>query len=121
MSDLWSKIKPVIAAGHRLQVTVRKEKRSKDQNALMWTLLEKVANQVEWYGEHLTADDWKNMLTASMKQQKTVPGINGGFVVLGASTSKMTKQELSDLVELIYAFGAEKGVSFAEQAEQQRA
>ena len=33
----------------------------------------------------------------------------------------MTKQELSDLVELIYAFGAEKGVSFAEQAEQQRA
>lgn len=33
-----------------------------------------------------------------------------GFVVLGQSTSKMGKREFSDLVELIYSFGAERNV-----------
>ena len=42
-----------------------------------------------------------------------VPGIDGGFVVLGKSTSRMTKSEMSDLQTLMEAFGAEKGVRFA--------
>ena len=37
-----------------------------------------------------------------------VPGMEGGFVVLGSKTSHMSKRELSDLIELIYAFGAEE-------------
>jgi hypothetical protein len=41
-----------------------------------------------------------------------VPGIDGGFVVLGKSTSKMTKAEMTELQELMAAFGAEQGVKF---------
>ena len=110
MGDLWQRIKPYIAAGHRLQVTVRKEKRSKDQNALLWKLLDTTAANVEWYGQRLTADDYKNLFTASLKQQRAIPGINGGFVVLGTSTSSMTKEEMSDLITLIQAFLAERGI-----------
>lgn len=50
------------------------------------------------------------MLTAGLKRQQVVPGIDGGFVVLGTSTRNMTKSEMGDLIELIYAFGAEHGV-----------
>lgn len=114
LSDLWAVVKPYLVAGHRLQVTVRKEKRSNEQNRLMWAALTDIANQVEWYGQKLTADDWKTMLTASLRKQRTVPGVDGGFVVLGLSTSKMTKEEMSELLELAMAFGADRGVKFNE-------
>lgn len=93
-------------------VTFAEPTRSLDQNALMWPLLDDLANQVEWYGNRLTADEWKDVLTAALRKEKVVPGINGGFVVLGQRTSKMGKREFSDLVELIYSFGAQQGVKF---------
>ena len=95
-------------------VEVKEPNRSLDQNALMWPLLQELSRQVEWYGQHLTDEEWKDVLSASLKKQKVVPGINGGFVVCGQRTSKMTKAEFSDLIELIYAFGAQHGVTFNE-------
>lgn len=95
-------------------VEIRKPKRTNEQNAKMWALLSEVAEQVEWYGQKLTPDDWKVILTASLRKQRAVPGVDGGFVVLGDRTSKMSKEELSELIELIYAFGAERGVNFGE-------
>lgn len=93
-------------------VTVSEPTRSLDQNALMWPLLDDIARQVEWYGNRLSADEWKDVFTAALRKEKVVPGINGGFVVLGQRTSKMSKREFSELVEMIYAFGAERGVRF---------
>lgn len=99
-------------SGQRLELTIRKQKRSLDQNAKLWACLTDISRQVDWYGEKLTPDDWKTMLTAILRKQKAVPGIDGGFVVLGMSTSKMTKEEMSELLELAMAFGADKGVVF---------
>lgn len=94
---------------------VRAPRRSTDQNALMWSLLSQVSKQVDWYGTHLSSEDWKDVLTASMRRTRVVPGIDvGTFVPLGMRTSQMTKQELSDLLELIMAFGAERNVRFRE-------
>lgn len=112
LSDLWAVVKPYLLAGHRLQVTVRKEKRTTEQNKKLWATLGEIARQVEWYGQKLTAEDWKHILSASLKQQRAVPGINGGFVVLGLSTKEMTKAEMSELLELAMAFGAEHNVIF---------
>ncbi|EME1833560.1 recombination protein NinB [Cronobacter sakazakii] len=53
-----------------------------------------------------------------LKGQRSAPGINGGFVVLGQSTSKMKVSEFSELLELIYAFGAERGVQWSEDAQE---
>jgi hypothetical protein len=93
-------------------VSIKAPTRSLEQNALMWSVLNDIARQVEWYGEKLTSEDWKTMLTASVKKQKTRPGIDGGFVVMGTSTSKMTISEMTELIELAYAFGADKGVKW---------
>jgi hypothetical protein len=61
----------------------------------------------------LKPEDWKHVFSASLKQQRAVPGLDGGFVVLGQSTSKMTVREMSDLMEIASAFGAERGVRFS--------
>jgi hypothetical protein len=88
--------------------------RNTAQNARLWALLTEISDQVDWHGQKLTKDEWKDVFTAGLKRQKVVPGLDGGFVVLGSSTSRMSKAELSDLMELISAFGAERGVEFAE-------
>lgn len=96
-------------------VEIKPATRTLDQNALLWPLLTELSEQVEWYGQKLTKDEWKSVMTAGLKRDKIVPGIDGGFVVLGMSTSKMDKRTFSELIELIYAFGAQHGVKFKEE------
>ncbi|MFI7843934.1 recombination protein NinB, partial [Acinetobacter baumannii] len=68
-----------------------------------------------WYGQKLKVEDWKNMFTASLRKASVVPGIDPGTVVpLGIHTSTMTIDEMSNMIELIYAFGAENNVTFKE-------
>ncbi len=104
--------KPWLMAGHRLVAEVRPEKRSDAQNRRLWAMLRDIAGQVDWYGQKLTDEEWKDVFTASLKRAKVVPGLDGGFVVCGQRTSKMTKAEMAELQELMEAFGAEKGVRF---------
>lgn len=94
--------------------TIKPATRSLEQNALLWPLLQEVSRQVDWYGQKLTDEEWKDVFTASLKKQKAVPGIEGGFVVCGQRTSTMSKANFSELVELIHAFGAQHGVTFAQ-------
>ena len=54
----------------------------------------------------------EDVLTAALKKQKIVPGIEGGFVVIGARTSKMTVAEMNEVIELSTMFGAQQGVKF---------
>lgn len=95
-------------------VEIKPRTRSIDQNARLWAMLGDVSRQVEWYGQRLSPEDWKHVFTASLRKQRAVPGIDGGFVVLGQSTSKMTVREMSELIELMHAFGAEQGVQWSE-------
>jgi hypothetical protein len=78
----------------------------------MWANLEDIAQQVVWYGQKLDKQEWKDVLTAGLKKQKIVPGIEGGFVVIGARTSKMTVAEMNELIELATMFGTQQGVKF---------
>lgn len=97
-------------------VTLAEPKRSTQANAAMWAMLTDVSRQVEWYGKKLEPTDWKHIFSAALKKQRVVPGLDGGFVLLGQSTSAMSKSEFSDLLELIAAFGSERGVQWSEPA-----
>ena len=97
-------------AGTRLEL--KAARRSIDQNSLMWQRLTEIAHQVDWYGQKLTAEDWKDVLSASLRKARVVPGIDGGFVPLGMRTSDMSKAEMAELLTLMEAFGAERGVTF---------
>jgi hypothetical protein len=99
-------------APEQTRITFARSKRTLPQNDRMWAMLTEVSAQVDWYGERLTPDDWKTVFTAALRKERVVPGINGGFVVLGQRTSDMSKDELSDLMELISAFASARGVKF---------
>ena len=111
--EAWPKIKEQLQAGKKINLEIKQVTRSLEQNARLWAMLDEISEQVDWYGRKLTAEEWKHVFTAALKKQDVVPGIDGGFVVLGISTSKMTKAEMSDLQTLMEAFGAEKGVRFS--------
>lgn len=106
-------VKPLTLAGHKGVLSFKRQTRSTQQNSRMWAMLQDVADQVEWHGRKLSKEDWKHVFSASLKRQDAVPGIDGGFVVLGQSTSKMTVGEMGDLMTLMEAFGAEYGVKFS--------
>ena len=57
---------------------------------------------------------WKDVFSAALKKQKVVPGLDGGFVVCGQRTSQMGKREFADMIDLMCAFGAERGVIWSE-------
>lgn len=111
---LWTEVKHNLESGVELEVEVRKPKRSTPQNRRMWAMLGEIAGQVDWYGQRLSDEDWKHVFTAALKKQRTVPGIDGGFCVLGTSTSDMSIGDMSELMTLMEAFGAERGVEFSE-------
>jgi hypothetical protein len=110
LGDMWSWIKAQTMAGNKVQLEAKTETRTIKQNSMMWSCLTDLSKQIDWYGQKLSPDDWKHVLTASLRKQRAVPGIDGGFVVIGLSTSKMTIPEMIEMVDLCHAFGADKGV-----------
>ena len=109
---IWPLLKSMLMAGQRVVIEIKPETRTLAQNARLWAMLTDVSKQVNWYGRKLSKEEWKHVFTASLSKQDVVPGIDGGFVVLGKSTSKMTKPEMIELQDLIEAFGAQQGVRF---------
>ena len=114
----WSKHAP-----YGMRIEFKTTKRSLPQNDRMWAMLTDVSQQVQWHGLKLSPDDWKLLFLDSLKRElRMVPNLDGnGFVNLGRSSSDLSKQEMSDLMELIAAFGASKGVVFKEDAREPKA
>jgi len=105
----------VMLAPDGFVVEIKPPTRSLEQNARLWSMLNEIAAQVEWYGRKLDSESWKHIFSSSLRKMDVVPNLDGtGFVALGLSTSKMSKRELSDLMELISAFGAEHNVKFSD-------
>jgi hypothetical protein len=116
--DRDNAIKAICAAPNGSRVEVKGEKRSLPQNDRMWAMLTDISRQLTWHGMRLTPDDWKLMMLDGLKRElRIVPNIDGtGFVNLGRSSSKLDKQEFTDLIELIAMFGAKHGVVFGDEA-----
>lgn len=114
-AGLWLAVKSLLMAGHRVEVVAKTETRSSAQNRRMWAMLTDVSQQVVWHGQKLSPEDWKTMATAALKKQRVLPGIDGGFVVMGDSTSRMTIAEMTELMDFLEAFGAQNGVAFRDE------
>lgn len=99
---------------HTVTIEPQKDTRSAEQNRRLWAMLGDVSRQVEWYGQHLSGEEWKDVFTAALKRLKVVPGLDGGFVVIGGHTSKMTIAEMTEMIELMFSFGAEHKVAWTD-------
>lgn len=75
-----------------------------------------LAKQVIWHGMRLSKDDWRHMMVAGhRKDQRQVPGVEGGFVMLGGSSRDLTRNEADEVIELILAFGSARNVKWTEK------
>lgn len=120
-ADRLRVLRIVEAAPFGSRVEVKAAKRTLPQNDRFWAMLTDVAQQLPWHGQKLRPDDWKLIFLDALKREvRIVPNIDGnGFVNLGRSSSDLSKSEMSDLMELIAAFGAEHGVIFHDTESQE--
>lgn len=115
MGAIYAELKPFLMAEQVFDISIRPETRSTAQNRLLFSCLDDISKQVVWHGKKLDKLDWKNIFSATMHKLEVVPNLDGtGFVALGQSTSKMTKKEMSEMIELIHAFGSERNVRWSE-------
>lgn len=94
-------------------------RRTLDQNAKMWPMIRDIIRTVPVYhGATMSEPDYRDLFTGSIRQQYPVPGLNGGVVFIGGGSSGLTVDEFSDLIEMMYAFGAEHGVAWSEPSQE---
>lgn len=114
--EAWNWVKPMVMAGHRLNVVIKPETRSLAQNNLMWSCLTDLSTQLQWCGKKMTPEGWKDFITAHIDGQEIVPNMDGtGFVTIGRgkSTSNMTISEMTEVIEQCHAFGTLQGVKWS--------
>ncbi len=115
-----------VARAHALQavedapegyvITVSEPTRNLEQNAAQWPILQAFADQLQWpvngAMEWLTADEWKDILTAAFKREtvRVAMGLDGGMVMLGSRTSKFSKAQFSEWLDFLNATAAARGV-----------
>jgi hypothetical protein len=90
-------------------------RRTNDQNALMWSLLSELA-RAKPEGRELPAETWKCLVMSEAGFESVWErSLDGrGMVPVGFKSSRLTKGEFSDVIEAIYAYGAEHGIEFSD-------
>ncbi len=93
-------------------VTIKAEKRSDDQNRLMWALLSDVSRAKPGGRTH-TPEVWKELFChACGHAVQFEMGLNGQPFPVGFRTSRMSKAQMTDLIEFIMSWGIENGVQW---------
>lgn len=114
----WKFVQSILQHGLPVMVKVTQAPaaniRTLDQNSALQCRCRDVAQQVEWHGQKLSEDDWRHMFVAAYKGQRAVPGIEGGFVVLGGSSKLLSIAECAEVMTMIEAFGAEHNVKWSD-------
>ena len=96
-------------------VNIRAATRTGEQNALMWALLSDIS-RAKPEGRELTPDVWKSLFLHSLDHtQRFEMALDGnGVVPVGFRSSRLTKQQFSDLIEVIREYGARHGVEWSD-------
>lgn len=105
------------------RVEFKEVKRSLEQNARMWAMLTEVATQATHMGRRYTTDEWKVLFLHALGKEMTfLPALDGTtFVPYGQHSSDLGKSEMTALIDLIFAWGAEHGVTFHDDRQREAA
>ena len=99
-------------------LNIRPATRTNEQNALMWSLLSEIS-RAKPEGRELTPEVWKSLfLHALGHTQRFEMALDGrGVVPVGFRSSRLTKEQFSELIEMIREYGARHDVRFADEKE----
>lgn len=106
----------VAAAPKGTRVEFKASKRTLPQNDRMWAMLTDIAQQKRHCGRKYTPDQWKVIfLHALGREAEFVPSLDEKTFLPLQSSSDLSKGEMSDLIELMMAWGTQNGVVFHDQ------
>ena len=121
ITGLWPKVLKALQAGKQLNMEIKDAGKSRDQEKLYHELIGQIAKQMQHMGAKWDAESWKRLLVDQfcrnndIKTGAVIPNLSGdGIVQLGMQTRNFTKEQASEFVEWLHAWGAEHGVTFNE-------
>jgi hypothetical protein len=121
MVNLWPKVLTALSAGKELTLEIKTANRSCQQNAKYHAMIDEIAQQAQHLGSKWDAESWKRLLVDQFLKdsgQKTgvvIPNLAGdGIVQLGMQTRDFTKEQASEFVEWLFAWGAEHGITYTQ-------
>lgn len=98
-------------------VTIREANRTTDQNAKFWAMLSDLS-RARPEGRKHTPEVWKALVMHACGHAVQFEiGLSGEPFPLGFRSSKLTVAQMADLIEWIYAYGAEHGVQWSDERE----
>jgi hypothetical protein len=119
MVNLWPKIISALNSGKQLTLEVKDAGKSREQEEKYHAMIGEVAKQAQHLGAKWDSESWKRLLVDQfckdngLKTGAVIPNLAGdGIVQLGMQTRKFTKEQASEFVEWLHAWGAEHGVTF---------
>lgn len=105
-----------------IEVRPGSRKRTVDQNARIHAMLNDIADQCDLNGHYYPMHVWKRLCVAQWLKETgerplLLPSIDGSeIVVIYEKTSKLNTKQCADFIEWLFAFGAEQGVKWKNQA-----
>lgn len=108
-----------VGVGQDIEIEIREPRRTLAENALLHALITEMAAQLEWAGKKRDVETWKRLLVAAWmraegKTIEILPALDGhGMELIPVRTSGLGKRACADLIEFIYAWGAEQGIRWA--------
>lgn len=110
----WAEQSPI---GTRVEF--KASKRTLPQNARMWAMLTEVSRQATHCERKFTPDQWKVLfMQAWGREVAFLPALDGQTMIPDYRSSDLSKQEMTELIEFMFAWGAENGIRFTEFTEQ---
>lgn len=99
-------------------VNIKPPRRTADQNARMWAMLSDIS-RAKPEGRSLSPDVWKSLFLHALDHaQRFEMALDGkGMVPVGFRSSRLSKDQMSDLMEFIADFSARHGVWAAEEGQ----
>ena len=96
-------------------VSIKEPTRNTVQNAKLHAMIDDVA-RADPLGHSYDADDYKAVFVNAYKaEHRALYGLDGRPFPAPVRTSAFSVKQCADLIELIYAFGAEHGVLWSEK------
>tara|TARA_Y100000296_G_scaffold75164_1_gene94516 strand:- start:173 stop:568 length:396 start_codon:yes stop_codon:yes gene_type:complete len=96
-------------------VNVREASRTTDQNARMWAMLSDVS-RAKPEGRAHTPEVWKALFMHALGYEvRFLTGLNGEPFPVGLRSSRLSKQQMSELIDFIAAYGDQHGVEWSEE------
>ena len=121
MNSVWPKVKEALASGKQLTLEIKAANKSREQEKLYHAMIVEIAKQASHMGSKWDAESWKRLLVdqfckdSGIKTGVVIPNLSGdGIVQLGHQTRKFTKEQASEFVEWLFAWGAEHGITYTQ-------